>query len=195
MPPKPKFTTEKIITTAFNLVRAEGMSALTARTLGLKLNSSARPIFTVFQNMEELQQEVIKAAKKLYASYIQKGLTQSIAFRGVGSQYIQFAINEPKLFQLLFMEEQAEVPTLSGVLPLIDESYDLILASIQDGFGVDEVSAQNLYQHLWIYTHGIATLCATKMCRFTEEELQRMMTDIFISLLKNAAKPQNGKNE
>jgi hypothetical protein len=195
MPPKPKFTTEELITTAFNLVRAEGMSALTARTLGMKLNSSARPIFTVFQNMEELHQEVIKAAKRLYASYIQKGLTQSIAFRGVGSQYIQFAINEPKLFQLLFMEEQAEVPTLSGVLPLIDESYDLILASIQDGYGVDEASAQNLYQHLWIYTHGIATLCATKMCRFTEEELQRMMTDIFISLLKNAAKSQNEKNE
>jgi hypothetical protein len=171
------------------------MSALTARTLGLKLNSSARPIFTVFQNMEELHLEVLKAAKKLYASYIQKGLTQSIAFRGVGFQYILFAINEPKLFQLLFMEEQGEVPTLSGILPLIDESYDLILASIQDGYGLDEASAQNIYQHLWIYTHGIATLCATKMCRFTEEELPRMMSEIFMSLLKNTTKSQDVKKE
>ena len=35
-----------------------------------------------------------------------------------------------------------------------------------------------------IYTHGIASLCATNMCRFTEEEISKMITEVFISLLK-----------
>ena len=36
------------------------MGALSARALGAKLGSSARPVFTVFQSMEEVQEEVKK---------------------------------------------------------------------------------------------------------------------------------------
>ena len=39
------------------------MEALTARDLGERLGSSARPIFTVFRSMEEVQQETRKAIK------------------------------------------------------------------------------------------------------------------------------------
>ena len=41
-----------------------------------------------------------------------------------------------------------------------------------------------LYRHLWIYSHGIATLCATSMCKFTGEEIGNMLTEVFKSLLK-----------
>lgn len=183
MPPKAKFTREQIIEAALAIVRERGFAALTARALGEKLNSSARPIFTVFRSMEEVQQAVIAAAKALYKEYVERGLREEIAFRGVGKQYILFAVNEPKLFALLFMEEQPQVPSLSGVLPQIDESYDAILASITNAYHVDQAAAENLYRHLWIYSHGIAALCATKMCRFTPDEISGMMTEIFKSLL------------
>ena len=58
MPPKPKFTREEIVAAALELVSAKGMEALTSRYLGAQLGSSARPIFTVFRNMEEVQQAV-----------------------------------------------------------------------------------------------------------------------------------------
>lgn len=185
MPPKAKFTKKEIIETSINIVRNEGFSALTARALGAELGSSARPIFTVFKSMEEVRQEVINASKKLYNGYVKKGLSQEIQFKGVGEQYVLFAIQEPKLFQLLFMKEQKSVPKLSEVLPIIDENYETILMSIKDAYGMDSISAQKLYHHLWIYTHGIATLCATKMCRFTAKQIGEMMTEVFASLLKN----------
>lgn len=183
MPPKAKFTREEIIEAALAIVREHGFSALTARALGEKLGSSARPIFTVFQSMEEVQQAVIEAAKALYKEYVDQGLSAEIAFKGVGTQYILFSINEPKLFELLFMSEQTQIPSLTGVLPQIDESYSAILSSITNVYHVDRSDAENLYRHLWIYTHGIATLCATKMCRFTGEEISGMMTEVFKSLL------------
>ncbi|MDE5588307.1 MAG: TetR/AcrR family transcriptional regulator [Acetatifactor sp.] len=185
MPPKAKFSREEIVEAALEIVRAEGFDALTSRTLGAKLGSSARPVFTVFQGMEEVQQAVTDAAKMLYREYVQKGLLENPAFKGVGTQYILFSVNEPKLFQLLFMTEHKQVPDLSNVLPLIDESYEQILLSVRNGYGLDEACAERLYRHLWIYTHGIATLCATGMCRFTGEEISGMMTEIFIGLLKN----------
>jgi len=185
MPPKAKFTKEEIINAALSIVKSEGFDALTSRELGKQLGSSARPIFTVFQNMDEVQQAVIESAKALYKQYVDQGLTWEHPFKGVGTQYILFAVNEPKLFQLLFMTEQPQMPDLSGVLPLIEESYGEILLSIQKNYGISEQSAKRLYQHLWIYTHGIATLCATKMCRFTSEEISNMITEVCVSILKN----------
>ena len=184
MPPKCKFTREEIIQAALDIAREEGVAFITARALGAKLGSSSKPIFSVFENMEEVQAEVQKAAKALYAEYVQIGLHQELAFKGVGTQYILFAIKESKLFQLLFMSEQPHKPSVAGILPIIDESYDQILQSVQNGYGLGEKDAENLYRHLWIYTHGIAVLCATNMCSFTAEEISGMMTEVCRSLLK-----------
>lgn len=183
MPPKAKFTKEEMIEMALSIVRVDGFSTLTARSLGTKLESSPRPIFTVFDSMEEVQQEVKKATKNLYNEWVAKGLSKELSFKGVGMQYILFAINEPKLFQLLFMKEQDTIPNLTNILPLIDDHYEDILLSIQQEYKVDAIVARKLYSHLWIYTHGIATLCATKMCQFKEVEIDVMLTELFTSLL------------
>lgn len=184
MPPKAKFTKDEIIETALNIVRKEGFDALTTRGLGEKLGSSARPIFTVFQSMDEVQQEVMRAARDMYDRYVENALSEerpyTQRFKSVGAQYIRFAVTEPKLFQFLFMREKECPPDFKGILPIIDRNYEMILASVRDDYGMNEVSAQRFYQHLWIYTHGIASLCATGMCRFTGEEISEMMTEVFL---------------
>lgn len=184
MPPKAKFTKEEIIRAALSIVRADGMPALTARALGAKLSSSARPIFTVFQSMEEVQQSVLASARAQYKEYVEKGLSEPVAFKGVGQQYILFAMEEPKLFQLLFMTERSSVPGFDGILPTIDESYNKILSSIIDHYDIKRSDAEWLYRHLWVYTHGIAALCATKVCCFTGDEISKMLTEVFVSLLE-----------
>lgn len=161
------------------------MNALTARTLGAKLGSSARPVFTVFQSMEHVQQEVTQAARQLYTQYISQGLSQTDmpAFKAVGMQYIRFALDQPRLFQLLFMSEQAEKPSVAQVLPAIDGNYSQILSSVQACYSLKQPDAAWLYRHLWIYTHGVAVLCATNMCAFTDVELSRMLTEVCSAML------------
>ena len=66
MAPKAKYTKEMIINSAFELVREQGISALSARSLAKKMNASSQPIFTYFNNMEEVKAEVIKKAKEVY---------------------------------------------------------------------------------------------------------------------------------
>ncbi len=185
MPPKAKFTREQITKAALEIVRTDNFGNLTARALAKKLGSSSCPIFTVFENMEEVQQAVLEAVRDVYKGYVTKGLSESPAFKGVGTQYILFAIKEPHLFQILFMREKEEPLEIDNVLPAIEESYDQILGSITAEYQIAEKDAKKLYRHLWIYTHGIASLCATKMCHFTSKEISEMMTEVFISLLKN----------
>lgn len=56
--------------------------------------------------------------------------------------------------------------------------------SIQNDDKIGKASVKKLYHHLWIYTHGIATICVTKMCRFTDEEISTMITEVCMSILK-----------
>ena len=184
MPPKAKFTKEEIIAAAMQIVREQGLDAVTSRELGKRLGSSACPIFTVFENMDEVHAEIVKAAKALYKEYVNEGLKQALAFKGVGAAYIKFSMMEPKLFQLLFMHEQKEPGNIEHTLMLIDESYEEILKSVQEPYALQKEEAKKLYQHLWVYTHGIATMCATGVCTFTGEEVQNLITEVFISLLE-----------
>ncbi len=189
MPPKAKFTREEITAAALQIVREGGGNALTARALGERLGSSARPIFTVFRSMEEVQGQVRSAARELYNAYVEEALSENEGdvprFKCVGQQYIRFAVSEPKLFQLLFMREQEKMPDFQNILPLIETNYEGILISIEEEYGVDRQLSLRLYQHLWVYTHGIATLCATRMCGFSGEEIGIMLTEVCRSLLSD----------
>lgn len=185
MPPKAKFTREEIINAGIAILREQGVSAITAREIGKYLNSSPRPIFTVFENMGEVLAEIGDKVSAVYSDYISEGLKNEIAFQGVGQAYIEFAAKEPKMFQLLFMKELPEDICLNEILPEIDDNYGATLQSITDNYPVTNDDAILLYRHLWIYSHGIATLCATGMCRFSGDEISNMLTDVFVSLLKN----------
>lgn len=186
MPPKPKYTKEQIIVAALEIVSKEGIDALTAKSLGNALNTSATPIFTVFDSMQEVQDAVVDSAKGIYKSYVDRGLMQKLPFRGVGEEYVRFSMDEPQLFRLLFMQETPGTPSFSAALPVLEDSYDRILSSATENYPVTEAQAERLYRHLWIYTHGIACLCASKTCNFTMQEVETMMSEIFLSLLKEA---------
>lgn len=177
MPPKAKFTKEEVVSAALDILREHGKEGLTARALGQKLGSSARPIFTLFSGMDEIFREAERAAQELYNKYVEAGLSESIPFKGVGRSYLRFAKEEPKLFQLFFFGERKA--TKGDVLFVIEENYRAILNSIVTFYRVDMERARELYFHSWVYTHGIASLIATGMCTFSEEECNAMLTTVF----------------
>lgn len=189
MPPKAKFTKEEIVNAALDIVRKSGLDALTARELGNALGSSARPIFTVFKSMEEVFTSVSKAARALYNKYVEDGLSMTPSFKGFGIQSIRFAIDEPRLFQLLFMQELTTIPHSSEILGVIDEHYEEILSVIQNDFHIDYEQSQRLYFNMWVYVHGIATLCATNVCSFTMDEVSEMLGTAFRSFMLGISLP------
>lgn len=186
MPPKARFTQEQIVDTALTIVETDGFERLTARNLGEKLGSSARPIFTAFDSMDEVVERTIERANEVYSQYVNEGLKEEIPFKGVGMSYIRFATERTQLFRLLFMKQNKQIRDMNTILRGIEINYNKILSSVTDNYDVDVKTAEKLYLHIWLYTHGIATLIATKMCPFTIGEISQMLTDVFISLLARA---------
>ena len=183
MSPKPKFTREEIIQAALTIVSQKGADALTAREVGEQLGSSARPIFTVFKNMEELQAEVRQAAMERFEARVAQTEPGIPLFKQVGIQMVTFGVQEPKLYQLRFMQEHGEAATFDDVFGQLGGTAERCIAAICQDYGLDAQDARTLFENVWIYTFGIGALCATRVCRFSPEQLGQMLTTEFQAML------------
>ena len=183
MPPKPKFTRDEIVQTALEIVSRGGIDALTAKSLGTALGSSARPIFTVFNNMKEVQDAVRAAAMHRFESYAEQKLPDMPLFKQVGMQMVLFGAKEPKLYQLLFMQENRDAVSFDDVFGELGPTAETCIGLIREEYGMSEPEARLLFENVWIYTFGIGTLCATRMCQFSEEKLGRMLSTEFQAMM------------
>ena len=183
MPPNPKFTREQIVEASLRIARGEGQSALTSRRLGKELGSSAQPIFTVFQNMDEVRRETFNAAKRLYHSYILNKGPDSQAFRRV--DYIHFAKDEPKLFALMFMTPYETEYALTGIFSGVFTNTEALITSVQEDYHLSYEDAETLCSSMWIFIHGIACLCAAGMTEFIKTEVETLVNNTFEGFLHN----------
>ena len=132
--------------------------------------------------MDEVRDAVIERAVELDKDYTMKGLQKKVPFKGVGMAYIKFAQDEPQLFRLLFMSEPKESYTVSSMIDLFNR-VSPISDSIEGPYAMDKEKASKLFQHMWIYTHGIATMCVNGLCSYTDEEISERLSEVFNALL------------
>lgn len=183
MPPKPKFTRDEIVDAALKIAADKGMKALTSRELGAALGSSARPIFTVFKNMEEVNDEVRKAALAKFYEYAKKADGYTPVFKQIGLQMILFAVEQPKLYKLIYMSEKPEAESFKDVFSNLGEVAVICVDTIMRDYDMNRDDAMLLFRHVWIYTYGVGALIATGMCRFTQDEIQNMLSQQFVAML------------
>ena len=202
MPPKAKYTREEIINKAFEMARKKGIDAVVARELGKELGTSSSPIFTAFKNMEELQKEVRKVAMREFEAYVHDAVNYTPAFKYVGMKMIEFAMKEPKLFQLLYMREHDGNQTYAMLMDELGDTVEVCIGIMQKDYNLNPQEAELLFRQVWLHTFGICVLVAGKVCRISPEEISEMLSVEFqgtLMLIKSGmyqTVPVNGiKNE
>ena len=180
-PPITKIQKEDIINAAYEIVRLEGIGALNARVIAKKLKCSVQPIFYKFKNMDELKEELYKKIFKTYRKYMTVDGDKPLPYKEIGINYIKFAKEEPQLFRILFMSQSDLTPEN---FIKYDESYLEIskYAGMATGI-VNENDVNSFHLKMWTFTHGVATMIATKTCNFTDEQISQMLTDEFKALM------------
>lgn len=173
MPRKFMFTREEVLAAALNLVREQGIAAVTARGLGEKLGSSSKPIFSLFENMEDVLSAVMKAADNLYQNYLKEDMTSGKypPYKASGMAYIRFAKEEKELFKLLFMRDRSRENTDNK------EENKQLIELIQQNLGINEEEAYLFHLEMWIYVHGMATMLATSYLELDEAFISKVLTD------------------
>lgn len=183
MPPKPKYTKDEIVNAAYELCRARGSDAITAREVGKQLGVSSSPIFTVFHDMDELKAAVIAQAKGTFDEYMAVAESYSPAFKKRGMQWVKFAQDEPMLFRLLFMCDNGSDADFDAALSTIPFGRENDVSIIMRDYNATPEQAAHLFRQIWIYTYGMCTMCAAKVCRFTDEEISDRLSEIFTGLV------------
>ena len=183
MAPKFKFTKEEVLTVTIDFIRENGIEALTARELAKKLESSTKVIFSLFSNMKNLEDEAKFVAENIFSEKVNLALKDDSPFKRLGVEYILFSKNEPKLFQWLFMKKGIEVESFKDFLPMRDYEYRSVIESIDEEYKISIENSKKFYEHLFIYSHGIATLTVTGIYNFTPSEIIEYMAEVAKSLI------------
>ncbi len=182
MPPKVKFQKEEIVQAATSITRRSGIEAVTAREVAGELGVSTRPIFTWFDTIEQLKEEVYIQAKDCYRSYIQRGLAGPVPFLGVGQQYVRFAKEEPELYKLLFLTKPNGAA--GGAMEALRFSQDLVRDSIMEIYNMNAHMSDCYFRDLWLVAFSMATLIVTDDCPYTDEEISRIFTEMSLAVCK-----------
>jgi len=153
MPPKFKFTKEKIIESAFNLVRNKGWNALSTRALADELGSSARPIYSFFKSMDDLEDELVKkSVDLLYVFMIRKRTGDPWIDHGIG--YVMFAQEEGNLFRGCNNEKNIKHFKSYG-----EKVWNKCTDSLSAYLPFQGLSEEQIYKvqlTRWLLAHGLA---------------------------------------
>ena len=183
MAPKNKFTKEEMVEAALRVVRANGIDALTAKTMADALGTSTQPIFTAFGSMDGIKKEVYAAAIRVYDRYTEAGLRERIPFFGVGMQYIRFAREEPELYRLLFLT-RAQDKSFSATRSM-QHLQALVRPTLMEIYRITEREADLYFCDLWFVVHSLSTLIVTGDCPYSDREIGQVLTGVSISICKS----------
>ena len=176
MPRSAFFSKETIAGAGLEIVREQGIDALTARALGKQLGCSLSPIFTVFKDMDEIHTAVRQAAADLFADYVKDVLDYQPAFKEYGMRLIRFAKEEQNIFQLFFERG-------NSLLDSTPVAALNCLGNIKDAYQLTDGQILILYRQLWAFTCGVAVLATQSPDEYPEERISEMISTQFISTL------------
>ncbi len=182
MPPKTRIPKELIVTTAYEMTKVSGIESVTAKAIAKQLNCSIQPIYWVFDTMDNLRNVVMQEAIKEYNEYLLTKIPNLSEYQSAGWNYIRFAKEQPYLFKLLFMTERQSNTSINE--SNLDENKEYLLSLIKNDYGLNIKQANELYVRLWLFSHGIATLIATKTVSLNDKEIGRMLMDALTGFLQ-----------
>ena len=176
MPRSAFFSKETIATAGLEVIRRQGVTALTARALSKQLGCSLSPIFTVFKDMDEIHIAVRRAAADMFSDYVKDVLDYQPAFKEYGMRLIRFAKQEQYIFQL-FLEPGNSLLDNAPAMALE------CLGEIKESYQLTDEQVLILYRQLWAFTCGIAVLATQSPDEYPEELISGMISTQFISTL------------
>lgn len=176
MPRSAFFSKETIAAAGLEIVRKQGIEALTARALSKQLGCSLSPIFTVFEDMDEIKIAVRQSASNLFSDYVKDVVDYQPAFKEYGLRLIRFAKREQNIFQL-FLERGNSLLENAPLMAL------KCLDEIKESYQMTDDQIKILYRQLWAFTCGIAVLATQSPDDYPEELISEMISTQYISTL------------
>lgn len=182
MPAVIELSKERIVKTAVKMVNANGWNSVNARSLAHELGVSTKPLYRIYNNMDEIKEDIFKEIEIEYDAFIQSRIDAKKVLLTMCIAYVEFAQEYKNLFISLFLSNNLKWKSIENVL---DEKWNqgaIINLVNKQGLSFDE--AKNLFMNMWLYTNGLATLVATNDIKIDEKEILVKLVMVYKNLTK-----------
>ena len=183
MPAIKELSKEHIVKVAVKMVNDKGWDSVNARSLAKKLNVSTKPLYRIYNNMDEIKEEIYKEISRQYDEFINSRIDNKKALITLCIAYVEFAQEYKNLFISLFLSNNLKWQNFENVL---DEKWNqstIINLVNKHGYSFEE--AKNLFMNLWLYANGLATLIATNDLVIDEKEILVRLVKTYKAFAKN----------
>lgn len=172
MPPRKRIFREDILKAAVQLVQEEGTAALSVRNIARTLHCSTQPIYSEFENMESLREELMAYIREHYLR------EDADSYKQVALSFLHFAQREKNLFQLVYLRERA-----AGETFFEDPNEAQTIQKLQVSLELPRQKAAEMHRRMQYYSYSMAVMMATGYLNFSEEEVSRELTEYYRIIL------------
>ena len=175
MPPIKKFQREEIINTTYKIIEKEGFSSVNARRIAKEMGGSVQPIYHNFETMDELNKAVFNKIYSKYQETMKQATDVDKPYLAKGLAYVNFARKYPEFYKIIFMQERKM--NIEEFIESDIETTENVMKSITKRFDISKEDLKDFHIKIWIFTHGLACLIATKTVNFSDEEVKKILLD------------------
>lgn len=172
MPPQKRIFREDILKAAVRLVREDGPPALSVRNIAKELNCSTQPIYSEFEHMDALREELMAYIREQYLR------ENADSYKQVALSFLHFAQQEKNLFQLVYLRQRAPGETFFE-----DPNQEQTIHKLEVNLELPRQKAAEMHRRMQYYSYSLAVMMATCYLNFSEEELSTELTEYYRIIL------------
>ena len=160
---------DNIVKGAVKIVNQTGWTSLNARGLAKELGISTKPLYRVYNSMDEIKEDVYKEIYRQYDEFINSRIDSKKALLTLCIAYVEFAQEYKNLFISLFLSNNLKWKEINNVL---DEKWNQsTIINLVNKQGLSFNEAKTLFINMWLYSNGLATLIATNEITVDSKEI------------------------
>jgi len=176
-------TKEELLKVAMNMIEKNGAECINARNLAKEAGISTKPIYRLYNSLEDLKKDANEIIKKEYDEFIMKRVDNKNALITVCVAYIEFAQMHKNYFRSMFLSNNLKWQSVNDVL---NEKWNQsTIINLVNKHGLTFEEAKNLFMHVWLYANGLATLIASNELTIDNKEILIRVVKIYKELSNN----------
>lgn len=176
---------DDILDSACALYLAEGLEGFSMRQLARRVGVTAPALYRHYENREAVLAEVVGEAYQRLVRYLYRALegdTPVERFRRAGMAYLDFALENPSLYQMLYasrdvlgMERLSEEARAQSCA--IGQFWRDRVREVMDAGFLEEGDPEQVALTLWSHAHGLVALHLRGMLEVDEEEFRNLYVE------------------
>lgn len=155
--PSKKIDKKQIIDASINLIR--NFVPLSARNIAKELNCSTQPIYYLYKNMKDLENDLYTEVKKIFDNFVNDFLSNKEVprYKAFGLAFVNFAKQERGLYKHLYLDRLTETQNKFQLM-VLNDTVSAFKSSLCEQNNLTLEQAKEFHLHMSIYTFGLATM-------------------------------------